>query len=75
VVAPDQLPARAQEVARQLALIPPPAFRLTKQALRAPALERIDRAGASHDQAVTEVWLAAETHSHVREYLRRTLRK
>src|SRR6185295_2187361 len=43
VVAPGALLARAEEVARQLATIPPAVFRMTKQALRAEALERIDR--------------------------------
>jgi enoyl-CoA hydratase len=75
VVAADALLARAQEVARQLALIPPPVYRLTKQCLRAEALERIERAGGPQDQAALEAWSAAETHAHVREYLRRTVRK
>ncbi len=75
VVAPDALPLRAQEAARQLALIPPAAFRLTKQALRARALERIDAAGQGLDAAVLEVWTAAETHAYIRDYLRRTLGK
>jgi enoyl-CoA hydratase len=73
VVAAGALAARAQEVARQLALIPPPVFRLTKQSLRAEALERIVRAGEVQDQAALEVWTAAETHAQIREYLRRTL--
>src|SRR5215471_8481474 len=34
VVAPGALPARAQEVAQQLARIPPQVYRLTKQSLR-----------------------------------------
>jgi enoyl-CoA hydratase len=75
VVAPGELLARAREVAGQLALIPPQAYRLTKQALRAEALERIDRASESRDQAALEVWTAAQTHEHIRDYLRRTLRK
>jgi enoyl-CoA hydratase len=75
VVAAGQLPYRAREVAQQLAQIPPAAFRLTKQALRAEALERMDRAGERYDSAVLEVWSAAETHAHIQEYLRRTLRK
>src|SRR5262249_42370062 len=45
VVAPEGLPARAQELAGRLALIPPAVYRLTKQALRAPALRRIDESG------------------------------
>jgi enoyl-CoA hydratase len=75
VVSPDALPARAHEVAQQLALIPPPVYRLTKQSLRAEALERIEQAGEQADRAVLEVWSAAETHAQIREYLRRTLGK
>ena len=75
VVAPGDLPDRAQEVARQLASIPPPVYRLTKRALRAEALERIERAGERPDRAALEVWSAAETHAHIREYLHRTLGK
>lgn len=76
VVAPDALPARAQEVARQLAEILPPVYRLTKQSLRAEALGRMDgAAGVELDRAAVEVWSAAETHAHIREYLRRTLGK
>jgi enoyl-CoA hydratase len=75
VVAPDSLPARAQEVARQLAQIPPAVYRQTKQALRAEALERIEAMSGQQDPAALEVWSAAETHAHIREYLRRTLGK
>ncbi len=74
VVAPNVLPGRAQELARQLARIPPPAFRTTKKSLRAAALERID-AGQSQDQEALELWSSPQTHEHIREYLRRTLGK
>ena len=58
-----------------MALIPPPVYRLTKQSLRAEALERIKAAGEMQDRAALEVWAAAETHAQIREYLRRTLGK
>ena len=74
VVVPELLPTRAHEIARQLGQVPPSAFRLTKQALRSAALDRIDQ-GGRHDQAVLEVWSAPETLAHLREYLRRTLGK
>jgi enoyl-CoA hydratase len=75
VVAPDALLTRAQELALQLAMIPPSVYSLTKQSLRAEALERIERAGEPQDRAVLEVWSAPQTHAHIREYLRRTLGK
>lgn len=74
VVAPDALPARAREVAEQLASISPAAFRLTKRMLRAPVLERIDRSAALDAEAM-EVWLSPETHARIRDYLDRTVRK
>jgi enoyl-CoA hydratase len=75
VVSSELLPARAQELACELALIPPQVFRLTKQSLRAEALDRIEQAGEQPDRAALDVWSAAETHAHIREYLRRTLGK
>jgi enoyl-CoA hydratase len=75
VVAPDALLTRAQELAQQLAQIPPPAYRLTKQSLRAAALEQIEKAGQLQDQAALEVWSSPQTHAHIRDYLRRTLGK
>ncbi len=75
VVAPGALLTRAQELAQQLALIPPAVFRLTKESLRAEVLERIDRASERQDKAALDVWSAPQTHAHIREYLRRTLGK
>jgi enoyl-CoA hydratase len=74
VVTPDSLLSRAQELAQRLALIPTPAYRLTKQSLRAETLTRIDK-GELTDQAALEVWSSPQTLAHVREYLRRTLGK
>src|SRR5947208_3279577 len=75
VVAPGALADRAQELGRRLALIPPRVYGLTKQALRAEAVERIAAAGEQHDREALRVWSAPETHAHIREYLRRTLGK
>jgi enoyl-CoA hydratase len=75
VVVPGDLLTRAHEVAGQLALIPPRTYRLTKQSLRAEALERIESTSERQDQEALEVWSAAQTHAHIREYLRRTVGK
>ena len=75
VVAPDSLLPRAMETARQLAAIPTPTFRTTKTALRATALERIDRPSEANDKAAMEVWTAAETLDHLRDYLKKTIRR
>ncbi|MFT3878544.1 MAG: enoyl-CoA hydratase/isomerase family protein [Gemmatales bacterium] len=70
-VAPEDLEARAQELAQQLAMIPSMAYRLTKQSLRAEALERIDHAGKQADQMMLELWSSPQTHAHLLDYLRR----
>jgi enoyl-CoA hydratase len=75
VVASANLMGRAQELVGQLAQIPPTAYTLTKQSLRAETVARIDSAGQRQDPEVVEVWTAAPTHAHIRDYLRRTLRK
>ena len=74
VVAPGSLLTRAQELAVQLARVPPPTYRLTKESLRGAALKRIE-AGEAQDRAALEVWSAPQTLAHIREYLRRTLGK
>jgi enoyl-CoA hydratase len=74
VVDPDALDERAQRVAHQFAAIPPEAFRLTKQYLRAAALERMTRADGRHDAGALTAWSAPETHAHIRAYLARTVR-
>src|SRR5262249_10864255 len=65
LVAPDALPTRAHELARQLAQIPAATYRLTKQALRAEAMERIEKMSERQDQAALEVWSAPKTHMHI----------
>jgi enoyl-CoA hydratase len=75
LVGPDALLTRAHELARQLAQIPAATYRLTKQALRAEAMERIEKMSERQDQAALEVWSAPQTHTHISDYLRRTLGK
>jgi enoyl-CoA hydratase len=74
VVDADALPARAREMARQLAALPPEMFRMTKQALRAPAVARMDDA-AAYDRAAHALWASPETRERVRAYMERTMRR
>jgi enoyl-CoA hydratase len=74
VVPAESLMDRAREVATQLAALAPDAFRLTKQYLRAPAMERI-RASAAYDEQVLAAWSSPGTHARIRDYLERTVRK
>jgi enoyl-CoA hydratase len=75
VIAPGALLIRAQELAQQLALIPPQVYSLTKQSLRAEALERMEKTCELQDRAALEVWSSPQTHLRIGEYLRRTLGK
>ena len=69
------LEARAREVAARRARIPPEVFRLTKQSLRAPAVERLERSGAEVDAWVTALWTAPETPPRIRAYLETVVRR
>ena len=72
LAAPESLLDRAIAVAGELAQRPRDAFRLTKQQLRQPYVERA-KAFASSDREALEFWSAADTHRHIREYLDRTV--
>lgn len=74
VVEPGALLGRAHEVAAQLAALPPEVFAMTKERLRAPAVERMDAAEV-YDPRALELWRAPETHARIRDYLARTIRK
>ena len=74
VVAPADLLPRAQTIARQLAEVPPEAYRLTKQYLRAEALARMD-ASEDNDAAALAVWSSPQTHARIREYMARTVKR
>jgi len=61
--------------AQKLSMLSPLAFAQNKKQIRQPASERVARSGAAIDQAVTEIWTAAETLARVRAYVARTLKK
>jgi enoyl-CoA hydratase len=63
------LPARALDLAGDLARIAPESFALTKRALRQPFLDRLDREGPEQDQRATAIWQAPATHDAIRRYL------
>jgi hypothetical protein len=43
--------------------------------MRQPIIERLERSGVAIDKIATEIWVAAETLSHIRDYVTRTLKK
>lgn len=75
VVAPGELLERAVEAARSMAESNPLAFRLTKEQLRRPVRDRLDRDGAAHDAAALAGWCAPETLAAIRGYVERTFKK
>lgn len=75
VTEPDKLLDDALAVARVLAMLSPPAFAQTKSQVRELVTERVARSGDATDNAVTEIWTAPATLSHIRDYVARTLKK
>lgn len=75
VVEAEDLLDDALAVAEELAELSPAAFALTKQQLRAPVRERLDRSGAATEQAVTDLWCADATLKRIGDYVAKTLRK
>lgn len=72
VVAGELLAARALDLARELAALPPTAFGQIKRQLRAAALQRIEAVNANGDDPVLAHWLSAETGPAAAAILRRS---
>jgi enoyl-CoA hydratase len=75
IVDAEALPARAEEMARHFASLPPRAFALTKRQLRDRAVHRAKHFGNELDSAVRDLWSDPDTLARVRDYLARTVRK
>jgi enoyl-CoA hydratase len=71
----DALPARAEEMARHLASLPEQAFTLTKRQLRDRTISRAKHYANEFDDVVREQWADEATHTRIREYLAKTVRK
>jgi enoyl-CoA hydratase len=75
VVAPVDLLPRAAAVARQLADIAPPAFRLTKRQLREPYLYDAARIASTSADEIDAQWADPQTHENIKAYLAKTIGK
>jgi enoyl-CoA hydratase len=75
VAEPETLVQDALGVARELALLSPPAFAEVKRQMRAPVAERYAASGEATDKVVTDIWCAPQTLSRIRDYVARTLKK
>jgi enoyl-CoA hydratase/carnithine racemase len=71
VCAPETVVGRAQAVAAELGALAPDAYRLAKEQLRRPALERMRADGALMDGEVVDEWAAAPTRARLRQQLDR----
>ena len=75
IVPPERLIERAVAQARDLASLPPGAFRLTKLEIRAPYHGRMKAARRGHDEAVRKAWASPLTREAIRGYVERTFRR
>ncbi len=75
VVEADTLMERAMAATQDLARLSPLAFAQTKEQIRRPVGEHMERSGAATDKIITEIWAAPETLVHIRDYVARTLKK
>lgn len=74
-VEPAELMERALAVAHTLAALPPATFALTKQQIRQPVTDRMAQHGANVDNSVNQIWYAADTLTHIRDYVASTFKK
>jgi enoyl-CoA hydratase len=74
VEAPDLL-ERALAAAEAMAALPADLFALTKQQMRQPVAERVERARTSLEPAVHAIWSSAATREAIRGYVARTFKR
>jgi enoyl-CoA hydratase len=75
VIDAASLAARAQEMARHFAELPPQAFALAKRQLRDTAISQAKHYGNELDADVQELWGDPATIERVRAYLAKTVKK
>lgn len=69
----DLLLERAIELARTRGAIPTEAFRLAKEQLQRPLLERMASEAQGHDERVHRVWVDPASHQRIRAFMKRTV--
>ncbi len=75
VVPEANLMERATAAARRLARVPSETYALTKRALIAPAIGRVERLGEEHDREVVRLWASEQVQDAIRAFLERTVGK
>jgi enoyl-CoA hydratase len=66
---------RAFAAAETLAALSPKAFAQTKQQLRQPAMDALERHGKHIDESSMSVWTSDATLGHIRDYVAQTFKK
>jgi enoyl-CoA hydratase len=72
---PAELLDRAVAAAETLAALPPATFAQTKQQIRQPVTDAMERHGAGVAAASEVIWTAPETLAHIRDYVSKTFKK
>jgi enoyl-CoA hydratase len=72
---PAALLDRAMAAAETLAALSPAAFAQTKQQVRQPVVDAMERHGRHVAAAVEEIWTAARTLDRIRDYVASTFKK
>jgi enoyl-CoA hydratase len=72
---PSALLDRAMGAAETLAALPPATFALTKQQVRQPVTDAMERHGPGVTTAAEKIWTAPGTLDHIRDYVSRTFKK
>jgi enoyl-CoA hydratase len=75
IVPPVGLMDRATAAAGRLARVHRETYALTKSALLAPGVDRVQRRGVEHDAEVARLWASDEVHAAIRAFLDRTVGK
>jgi enoyl-CoA hydratase len=75
VVDADALSARAEEMARHFASLPPQVFALAKRQLRDRAVDQAKHYANELDDEIRELWGAPDTIERIRAYLAKTVKK
>lgn len=73
VVPADELEKRAVELAERMGEIPAESFRITKEQLRAPTLERLARDQRASDAEIAAAWASDEPRAAIARYVEQTL--
>jgi enoyl-CoA hydratase len=75
IVEPAELMDRATAKAKALAALSPTAFAATKQQIRQPVADRMAQHGKPVDDRAAQIWAAADTLQHIRDYVAKTFKK